>query len=463
MPTPVDVVVIGGGLSGLAVAHGAQNRGAAVEVLEAAARAGGVIGSLRSDGVLYETGPNSALDTTPQIDELLVTLGLGAERIEVNAAAATRFIVRDGRLVPLPLSPQAFLLAPAFSLVAKLRVLREPFIAPAPPEADESVAAFVRRRLGQEILDYAADPFVSGVYAGDPEELSVAAAFPRLRALEQEHGSLIRGQIKAARARRQGSVDAKHVAGSFSFRDGMQTLTNALARAVGRVTTGVRVQRIDRDTDGLWTVSGTRDGESVVRRAHAVVLAVPSFEAAALLRELSPAAADGLAGIAYAPIASVASAYRRDDIANPLAGFGFLVPRVERRSILGSLFSTSMFMGRAPPEIEVLTSFVGGRRAPDLPGMADAELEALVHGELAALVGARNAPLWTAITRWKHAIPQYTLGHQDRLRRVDEAERALPGLFFCASYRGGISVGDRIKSADAATDSITRFLEARAS
>jgi oxygen-dependent protoporphyrinogen oxidase len=453
-----DVIVIGGGLSGLAAAVGAKRRGASIEVLEAAPRPGGTIGTIHRDGALYETGPNSALDTTPLIDALLDATGSRGERVEASALAATRFIVRDGRLVALPTSPPAMIATRAFSFGAKLRLVAEPFIARAPSSAEESVAAFVRRRLGIEFLDYAVDPFVAGVYAGDPERLSLPAAFPRLHALEQRYGSLIRGQIEGARERRRSAETAKNTARSFSFRDGMQTLTDALARTVGRVATRVRVERVGRDADGTWIVTGTRDGETIVRRARAAIVAVPAAEASVLVRELAPAAAQGLAAIEYATVASVASAYRRADIADPLAGFGFLVPRKENRRILGSLFSSSMFEHRAPAGTALLTTFVGGLRNPDLPRRSDDEIAAIVCGELRALVGARADPLWMAITRWPRAIPQYDLGHLERLRGVDEAERAFPGLFFCANYRGGISVGDCIKSADATSDAVARFL-----
>ena len=458
----VDVIVIGGGISGLAAAFGLQRRGATVEVLEANARAGGVIGTQRRDGALYENGPNSALDTAPLINELLDALAIRGERADASAVAATRFIVRGGKLIALPMSPGAFLTTPAFSVGAKLRLLREPFIAPAPPEAEESIAAFVRRRLGTEFLDYAIDPFVSGVYAGDPERISVPAAFPRLFALEQKYGSLIRGQIKGARERRESAEKAKNTAGSFSFRGGMQTLTDALARSVGRVATGVRVERIERNADGTWTVTGAREGETLVRRAKAIVLAVPAYEAARLLRDLAPPAAQGLAAIDYAAVVSVASAYRRADIAHPLAGFGFLVPKKEQRKILGTLFSSSMFEGRAAEGTVLLTSFIGGLRNPDLPAQSDAALAPLLQAELAALIGARNEPLWREITRWTHAIPQYDLGHRERLRPLDDAERALPGLCFCANYRGGVSVGDCIKSAHAAAETVAGLVRGTA-
>ena len=459
--TDVDVVVVGAGISGLVAAFRLQRSGLTVDVLEAAARPGGVIGTERRDGVLFERGPNSTLDTTPLINELLDELGIRGERAEATAAAATRFIVRGGKLVALPTSPGAFLSTPAFTVGAKLRLLREPFIAPAAPDAEESIASFVRRRLGTEFLDYAIDPFVSGVYAGDPERISVAAAFPRLHALEQKYGSLIKGQIKGARERKRAAEKAKNVAGSFSFRAGMQTLTDALARTIGRVETGVQVTNIERAADDTWTIAGTRHGEPFQRRARAVILAVPAFAAAPLVRGFADAAGQALDAIDYAAVASVASAYRRSDVEHSLAGFGFLVPKKEGRQILGSLFSSSMFDGRAPADTVLLTTFVGGRRNPALAAKSDTDLGAMVHAELASLVGARSEPLWTVITRWSRAIPQYDLGHLARIAPVEQAEHDLPGLFFCASYRGGVSVGDCIKSAHAMAETVARFLPRR--
>jgi len=456
-----DVVVIGGGLSGLAAALGVKQRGASVELLEAARRPGGTIGTIHRDGALYETGPNSALDITPLIDALLNATGSRSERIETSPLAAARLVVRRGKLVALPTSPSEFLATRAFSLRAKLRLAAEPLIARAPEDAEESVAAFVRRRLGSEFLDYAVDPFVAGVFAGDPERLSLPAAFPRLRALEQRYGSLIRGQLAGARARGRGAEVAKNAARSFSFRNGMQTLTDAIARTLGRVETGVRVERVERDAAARWVVTGTRDGETIVRCARAAIVAVPAAEASVLVRGIAPAGAEGLAAIGYAAVASVATAYRRADIADPLAGFGFLAPSKENRQILGSLFSSSMFENRAPPGTVLLTTFAGGSRNPDLPGHSDDRIAAIVAGELRALVGARADPLWTAITRWPRAIPQYDLGHRERLFGVDAAERALPGLFFCANFRGGIAVGDCIKSADATATAVAQFLKGR--
>jgi oxygen-dependent protoporphyrinogen oxidase len=447
MSTDADVLVIGGGLTGLATAFYLKERGAAVAVLEAANAVGGVIATRHRGGALIEAGPNSTLDTTPLINALLDRLGIRDKRSD--AVASTRFIVRGGTLVALPASPGAFFTTPAFSLGAKLALLREPFVGRAPAGTEESIAAFVRRRLGNEFLDYAIDPFVSGVYAGDPEDISVPAAFPRLHALEQKYGSLIKGQIKGVRERRANAEKAKNTAGSFSFHAGMQTLTDALATAVGRVETGVAVTRIASAPEGGFRVEGTQSGAAFVRAAKAVVLAAPAYAVAGLVREIAPGAVPSLEAIDYAPIAIAASCYRRSDVAHSLAGFGFLVPKKERRRILGSLFSSSMFEGRAPDGSVLLTTFVGGKRQPELAGRADAEIAEIVHEELAALVGASALPQWTDIMRWQKAIPQYTLGHLGRVAAIEAAERSAPGLFLRGSYRDGVAVGDRIKAAEA--------------
>jgi oxygen-dependent protoporphyrinogen oxidase len=412
-----------------------------------------VIGSLRHDGVLYETGPNSTLDTTPLIGELLEAAGIAGERRDAAAVAAKRYVVRDGRLVPLPTSPGAFLATRLFSLRAKLALLREPFVAPAPPGAEESVAAFVRRRLGTEFLDYAIEPFVAGIYAGDPERLSVQAAFPRLHALEQRYRSLIRGQILGARERARNRERAKNTASSFSFRDGMQMLPDALARALRGLETGVRVLRLARLDDGTFQVEGERREV----RAHAVVLAVPADAAAGLVRPIAPAAAQALDAIPYAPVAVVASAYRRADVKHALDGFGFLCPRREGRPILGTLFSSSMFDGRAPAGTVLLTTFVGGSRNPELARSSPEAIAETAGRELAALLGAAT-PQWREVIQWPRAIPQYTLGHTGRIAALEEAEAAVPGLFFRANYRGGVSVGDCIKSACAAAADVASFL-----
>jgi protoporphyrinogen/coproporphyrinogen III oxidase len=304
----------------------------------------------------------------------------------------------------------------------------------------------VRRRLGDEFLDYAIDPFVSGIYAGDPERISVPAAFPRLLALEQKYGGLIKGQIRGARERKKSKEVAKNTAKSFSFRDGMQTLTDGVGRRLRAVRCGVRVRRIARDAAGSFHVEGEAGGAPFARSARAVVVAAPAYAAAGLIRDLAPDAAQALSAIEYAPIAVVAAAFRRADVAHSCAGFGFLVPKKERRKVLGSLFSTSMFSNRGPDGTVLLTTFAGGRRDSEIAAMSDEAVVRLVLGELAVLVGATGTPLFTEVVRWPQAIPQYDLGHLGRIARVERAETDAPGLLFCANYKGGVSVSDCIKN-----------------
>jgi protoporphyrinogen/coproporphyrinogen III oxidase len=455
----LDVVVVGGGLSGLVAAFRAQRAGHRVAVLEAAPRPGGVIGSERRDGCLFERGPNSGLDTTPLINATLADLGISGERVDGSAASARRYVVRSGELVPLPTSAGAFLGTRLFSPLAKLRLAIEPFIAGAAPDAEETIAQFVRRRLGPEFLDYAIEPFVAGIYAGNPDELSVPAAFPRLYALEQRYGSLLKGAALGARERRKSAEKAKNAAVSFSFRNGMQTLTDALARAIDSVECGVSVKRVVARSNGGFVVEAEQAGGPLARTARSVILATPAHAAADVVRTLAPAAANALESIVYPAVSVVASVYRREDVTHPLDGFGFLAPVKERPAVLGSLFSSSMFEGRAPDGRVVLTTFVGGRRNPELAALGDAALGDLVHEELQRLVGARAAPLWNEITRWQRAIPQYTLGHLQRVAVVDAAERTIPGLFFCANYRGGIAIGDCVKSGHAIAERVNDHLQ----
>ncbi|MBI4192617.1 MAG: protoporphyrinogen oxidase [Betaproteobacteria bacterium] len=452
-----DVIVVGGGISGLAAAWALQRRGVRVVLLEAAVRAGGTIGSTREQGCLIESGPNSMLETTPLIGELVGELGIAGERIAAQPAARSRYILRDGKLIALPLSPLAFFVTSLFSAGAKLRLLREPFIGRGARAAEESVADFVRRRLGTEFLDYAINPFVAGVYAGDPETLSVQAAFPRLHELEQKHGSLIRGQLLGARERARNPDKSKQVAAMLSFRDGMQTLTDAIARRLTRIEFNAEAVRIVPGEHGYGvTVSGAAGGRNY--RARAVLVATPAQAAARFTAPFAPHAAAALAAIPYPPLAVVVSAYRRDTIAHPLDGFGFLVPQRERRLVLGAIFSSTLFEHRAPENLVLLTSFIGGMRQPELAQREEGEIAGFAQAELAALLGAPVHADFIRVTRWPHAIPQYTLGHLDRIARIEEAERNFPGLFFCANYRGGIAVGDCLKSADRAARQVAAFL-----
>ena len=408
-PRPLrPVAVLGGGITGLSAAWHLRRRGVPVVVFEAGPRPGGVMGSVREGDWLLETGPNTLFENTPAITAFLDDLGLGARKLEAAPAAQKRYVVRAGRPVALPHSPLSFVTSPLLSWSAKLRLLGEPFRRRAPPEREESVAEFVRRRLGREFLDYIVNPFVAGVFAGDPAALSVRQAFPKLHALEQEHGSLARGSL--ARRNASGGPRGRMV----SFPEGLAEVPRALARSLSRSLqldhAVTHVARAGADWRVGFAAGGLRREESF----SAVICALPPEVLAGLRFDAVPAASHlaVLRAIPQPPVASVFLGFRRADVAHPLDGFGLLTPAVEQRRILGTLFSSTLFPGRAPAGHVALTTFVGGTRQPELAQATDAELLAAVQAELAALLGVRGAPVIARIQRWPHAIAQYVVGFQ---------------------------------------------------
>jgi len=443
------VIIIGGGISGLATAWFLHKQGVSVRVLEAEPTVGGVIGSKERDGFLVENGPNSTLRKPGTEEDALGRLAEGAgfmdRMVEAGNAGKKRFVMRDGRIQALPGSPPAFFATSLFSLQAKLRLLREPFISSAANE--ETIAQFVERRLGREFLDYAIEPFVSGVYAGDTKQLSVRAAVPKIYDLEHEYGSLIRGAIIRGKAAKGAGMPAGQM---VSFDGGMKVLPQSIAAALPEEScrTGCRVSKLQPTSDG-WDIHWRSNGESGTEQADTVIVAAPAQEAAELLQPLSPAAAKILKSISYAGIASVALGYDRDQVKHPLDGFGFLVPRKENLRVLGGLFSSSLFLARAPENKVLITSYIGGAMDPGVIDLNDEDLIAQVSENLARALDIKGRPAFSQISRYHRAIPQYTLGHLQRLAELDYAVEAFPGLELQASWRGGISVADCIKNAEA--------------
>ncbi|HLP15966.1 MAG TPA: protoporphyrinogen oxidase [Bacteroidota bacterium] len=456
-----QVVIIGGGITGLATAWWLKKAGVDVTVLEREQSAGGTMRTVRDNGWLVEIGPNSALETTPLLRTLFDDLGLGAELSYADSAGNNRYIVRGGELHSLPMSPGKFLQTRLWSAAAKVRILKEPFIGRA--EEEETIAEFVERRLGREMLDYAINPFVAGVYAGSPEHLSVRAAFPKLYALEEKYGGLIKGMIRGARERKKRAEKAKDRARMFSFTGGMQTLPDALARALGdRVLTGVSISTINRnESDGVvsYDLYGTRNGENFARRADCVVTAVPAYVASGLVAPMDASLAESLMKIFYPPVVEVFLGVRTQDVGRPLDGFGFLVPAKEERSILGTIWSSCLFPNRAPEGHTALTTFVGGSRQPSMTEKSDEELLSIVTDELSRLMALKGQPVYSRISRWERAIPQYNLGHLHRMDHIDRFERKHAGLFLTGNYRGGISVGDCVISSGKNSERILEYLQ----
>ena len=470
-----SVAVVGAGITGLVAAYALRRRGVNVTLYEASGHTGGAIRTSRTDGFLAEHGPNSFVTSAP-VEALLTQLDLQDDVVEANPSANRRYIVRDGTLRAFPMTPPAMLTTRLFSLRAKLRVLLEPLVRRRATDGDESVASFVRRRLGPEVLDYAVDPFVSAIFAGDPETLSMMHAFPRLFELEQQHGSLsaglmaTRGRMPAAAASTDDATDETSDEGALpetaptqarliSFVDGMQTLTAALESSLaGTLRLGCPVSLLHRD-QGRWVVEAGHDGSARSRTVDAVVMATPAHVLAAM--EL-PAAMRKHAALVerveYPPVSTLTLGFERADVAHALDGFGMLIPATEKRSILGALFSSSLFPGRAPDGHVAITCFVGGARMPERAREDTDLLVERVLIDLRQLIGVRGEPVFAKHVYWPRAIPQYTVGYQAVKNAVDETELANPGLYLAGNYRNGVSVGDCVSSGQQIAQRVARYL-----
>jgi oxygen-dependent protoporphyrinogen oxidase len=445
---PEMVLIIGGGISGLSVAWFLHRKGVVVRVLEFADRVGGAIATDHIGTYLVERGPNSTLQKPGRDDDALGRLvaqtDLGERLVEAGAAGNRRFVMRAGRLQLVPGSPPGFLTTGLFSWRAKLRLLREPFVGKG--EGEETIARFVERRLGREFLDYAVEPFISGVYAGDPGRLSIQAAVPRIYALERRFGSLILGAIALGKvAKGTGTPTGRLI----SFDRGMAQLPGAIVAKLppGACRTGCRAVRLQPSGRG-WEVGWESASESGVCQAERVVLAVPAAESADLLEPLSREAACLLRTIPYAPIVSACLAYDRSQVRHPLDGVGFLAPRREGVQILGGLFSNSLFAGRAPDGKVLITAFIGGSTNTGVVALGDDELIPQIQKELARVLDITGEPSLVRLARHRRAIPQYTLGHLARIAKLDLALAAFPGLHLRGSWRDGISVADCIKNGE---------------
>ncbi len=438
----LDALVVGGGISGLTAAFRLERGGARVALLEASDRVGGAITSRHEDGFRFELGPNTVLESRAAVGDLIRDVGLEPVRLEASPLAKRRFVYRRGRLVALPSGPVSFLRTSLFTSAAKWRIAREPFVRRASPDEEETVGAFVRRRLGREVLDVAVGPFVSGVYAGDPERLSMRHAVAKLYRLEQEHGSLIRGAV----ARRKGPQPGGKM---FTFEAGLASLPDRLAERLSDVRLGTAAQAVRRAADGFAVT--TASGDVAARR---VVLAVPADAAARMLAPLASETDAGpaldltpLQDLPYAPVALLALGFRREDVRHALDGFGFLAPRGEGLRVLGCLFCSSIFPRRAPEGHVALATFLGGRTDPDAVVLQEAALLDRALADLDRALGLRRRPVAVAIRRWPSAIPQYELGHGRVLDLASRIEARCPGLVLDGNVLGGISVPDCIAKA----------------
>ncbi len=458
-----SVAIIGAGITGLTAAFRLQQKHIPVTVYEAADRPGGVIRSVQRNGFLAECGPNTILETSPLIHGLIEDLGLGTRRLYSNPAASNRYIVRNGKPLAAPGSVAEFATTRLFSAAAKLRLLREPFIRPAPACLEEDLGEFVLRRLGREFLDYAIDPFVAGIYSGDPAHLSVREAFPKLYALEQRYGSLIRGQLLGTRERKRRAEVSKQSAKKFSFDGGLQVLIDRLHSVLGTSVSLDSPVKCLRQTSSGWSVEVQSPWSGQVGEHSALLYAgtASNLVRMKILADDIPTL-EPLSGVYHPPVASVVLGFRREEVRHALNGFGMLIPRVEKCNILGTIFSSSLFPGRAPDGHVTLTSYLGGARNPDLPLKDRAELTRLTLLDLRKLLGVVGQPVFEHHSVFPKAIPQYDVGFGKLRALMTEVERRAPGLFLAGHYRDGISLGDSVLSGHAAAERIEQHLLDRA-
>jgi protoporphyrinogen/coproporphyrinogen III oxidase len=453
------IVIVGGGISGLAAVHRlVELCGTSVEItlLEAGPRLGGTIQTEHRDGFLLERGPDSFISEKPQAVALAKRLGLESRLIQTNEQFRRSFIVRNGRLRPVPegfqlLAPSRiwpFISTDIFSLAGKIRMAADLVLPRRNGQNDESLASFVRRRLGQEALERMAQPMVGGIYTADPETLSLRATLPRFLDMERNHRSLILAMMRQGQTR--GTSGARYSL-FLSFDRGMEVLVDALKDVVPNVQLNTRVEVIQK-SDVDWTIK-TETGEVIA--ADAVCLAIPAHVAARLLENVNRRLATKLKAIKYASTATINFAYSRDAIRHPLNGFGFVVPFVEKRSLIACTFSSVKFNNRAPEDHVLLRAFAGGALQPEIFDLND--LETRIEAELRQLLNIDRKPLFAEVAKWERSMPQYEVGHLDRVEAIENEVRGLAGLALAGNSYRGAGIPDCIRSGEAAAESLVNF------
>jgi oxygen-dependent protoporphyrinogen oxidase len=445
----VPSLVVGGGISGLVCAYALRKAGIDAQLVEASSRPGGVINSITRDGFLLELGPQS-FSSTPALRELCTELGISSELLQA-APRAPRYVLIDGKLRPVPLSPPAFFLSSLINGSTKWALVRDILEKSNPPDGDESVADFFRRKFSPQLLDRLVGPFVSGIYAGDPERLSVRSAFPKLYEAEMAAGGIVRGLLRLSKSKKS----PRERPTLQSFREGNETLVRSLANKLGpALLTDTKVAAISRqDTNAFDVRLENRNGDESISTCS-LILATPTDVTGTLLSRLDSSIETQLSSIEYAAVAVVSLGYRKQDVAHSLNGFGFLVPRSAGLRVLGSVWNSSLFPGRAPDSHVMLTCFLGGTTDPAATRLKPEEVVALVHREISPVLSIGSEPIFSNVTIWPHALPQYNLGHADRLAAAAKACSRFPGLWLTGNYLRGPAIGSCVDQAIAVAEEV---------
>lgn len=432
------VAIVGAGITGLTIAYKLQQRGVEVELFEKNGFAGGSIKTVRENGWLLEFGPNTLLVKDRPVKNFLDELGLNDVMLEANPQASKRYIVKNGALQHLPLSLVDAISNPLFSLKGKFRVLGEPFVSKS-DNPDQTVAEFAERRLGREMLDYALNPFIAGIYANRPENLSLRHAFPAMHELEEDYGSLIVGALLGGKKRKKkGRIPRKLI----SFEEGLQQMCTRIAENISKLHYNHTVEKIRPHNDG-WELTSQRGNHGPFEK---VIINVPVYLWGDSLLPGGRKELEEIREVGYPPLSVMHLGFHEDQIDHPLDGFGFLVPEKEDLQILGALFSSTLFPKRAPESHVLLTVFIGGGRQPDIARKESNELLKIVKGELENLIGLRGDPILREHVYWPRSIPGYHVGYERVLESMLELESKHEGLRFAGNFRNGISVPDCIKN-----------------
>ncbi len=459
MSTQVQALVVGAGISGLTTAYALQKSGISTFLFEASSRPGGVIQSVQRDGFLLECGPQSFAGNA-SLTAICKDLGILDQRILADPKAP-RYVLLDGKLQNVPMGP-GLLVSPFLGGGTLFGILRDLLGSSRPPETDESVADFIRRKFSPTLLDRLVGPFVSGIYAGDPEKLSLRAAFPILHEAETAKGSILRGAIAVSKDRKAKRGNTPREKPTLqTFQEGNDTLIRALAKDLrDRLFCDVEVMAIDALDPGheakaprFHITLKTPRGEERIE-AERLVLANSPAAAGRVLSRLNPAFESELSSVEYAAVGVVSLGYRKADVGQDLAGFGFLVPRSSGLNDLGTVWNSSLFPGRAPDGYALLTSFVGGATNPAILQKSPDELASLVHREISPILSIRNQPVFSNVTVWPRALPQYNLGHVTRLAALKKLRACFPGLHLAGNYLNGPAIGTCIEHALKVADEI---------
>ncbi|KAL7140620.1 hypothetical protein ABFS83_08G001000 [Erythranthe nasuta] len=481
-----SVAVIGAGVSGLSAAYKLKLHGLNVTVFEADGRSGGKLRSISHDGLIWDEGANTMTESEAAVGFLLDNLGL-RDKQQFPLSQQKRYIAKNGEPILLPSNPAALIKSNLLSAGSKLQIFLEPFLwknnsTSKRPDAEESVGAFFQRHFGKEVVDYLIDPFVAGTSGGDPESLSMRHVFPELWDLEKRFGSIISGAIQSKLSARKETTGRmkdslvkkkKHSSGSFSFLGGMQTLADALSNELGKDELKLQSKVLELSSScsensplDNWSISYELDDKnhSCEKSFDALILTAPlsGVKQMKITRRGLPFLLDFIPEISYLPMSVIITTFKRESVKRPLEGFGVLIPSKEQENglkTLGTLFSSMMFPDRAPADVHLYTTFVGGSRNPELAKASRDELSQIVSSDLRQLLGAEGEPASLNHFHWSKAFPLYGRKYGSVIEAIDKMEKDLPGLFYAGNHKGGLSVGKAISSGCEAADLVISYLD----